>query len=106
MKEKRPVGRPRKNWTVTEQDVPLRVEVKDDQQVGHLNVRPHGHARNELEERINDLGDSWETESLFEDVIEDITEDRFFDDSNYTFDLFIPMILIHAVLPICTCVTF
>ncbi|KAI0377739.1 SIR2-domain-containing protein [Hypomontagnella monticulosa] len=80
MKEKRPVGRPRKNWTAAEQDVPLRVEVKDDQQVGHLNVRPHGHARNELEERINDLGDSWETESLFEDVIEDITEDRFFDD--------------------------
>ncbi|OTB03626.1 hypothetical protein M426DRAFT_59991 [Hypoxylon sp. CI-4A] len=58
-----------------------RVEVTDDQQVGHLNVRPHRQQpRNELEERINDLGESWETESLFEDVIDDIAEDRFFDD--------------------------
>lgn len=82
VKGKRPVGRPRKNWSVKEPEpAKIRVEVTDDQQVGHLNVLPHGHARNELEERINDLGDSWETESLFEDVIEDITEDRFFTDT-------------------------
>ena len=35
---------------------------------------------NELEEHVNDLGESWETESLFEDIIGDITEDRFFTD--------------------------
>ncbi|KAI1373570.1 SIR2-domain-containing protein [Hypoxylon crocopeplum] len=89
MKGKRPVGRPRKNWAEKKEPEPhkvhpgrVRVEVADDQQVGHLNVRPHGHGvpRNELEERINDLGDSWETESLFEDVIEDIAEDRFFNE--------------------------
>ncbi|KAI1458093.1 SIR2-domain-containing protein [Annulohypoxylon moriforme] len=92
---RRPVGRPRKS-NPSEKDAQrdaqkkdiqkksraskAQVEVADDQQVGHLNVRPHGQARNELEERISDLGDSWETESLFEDVIEDITEVSFFDD--------------------------
>ncbi|KAL7622525.1 NAD-dependent histone deacetylase sir2 [Parahypoxylon ruwenzoriense] len=81
VKGKRPVGRPRKSWPVKEPQPPrVRVEeVEDDQQVGHLTVQP-GRARNELEERVNDLGDSWETESLFEDVIEDIAEDKFFDD--------------------------
>lgn len=39
--------------------------------VAHTNL-------SELEERVNDLGDSWETESLFEDVLEDVTEDKFF----------------------------
>ncbi|KAK4109702.1 SIR2-domain-containing protein [Canariomyces notabilis] len=34
----------------------------------------------ELEERVNDLGESWETESLFEDALEDLAEDRFFTD--------------------------
>ncbi|KAI4865939.1 putative histone deacetylase SIR2 [Hypoxylon rubiginosum] len=81
VKGKRPVGRPRKNWSVRGSEPgKVRLEVTDDQQVGHLNIKPHGHARNELEERINDLGESWETESLFEDVIEDIAEDRFFTD--------------------------
>jgi NAD-dependent histone deacetylase SIR2 len=36
----------------------------------------------ELEERVNDLGESWETESLFEDALEDLAEDRFFTDGN------------------------
>ncbi|KAL1901890.1 NAD-dependent histone deacetylase sir2 [Sporothrix stenoceras] len=31
---------------------------------------------NDLEEHINDLGDSWETESLFEDVLDDLAEDN------------------------------
>ncbi|KAK0707479.1 DHS-like NAD/FAD-binding domain-containing protein [Lasiosphaeris hirsuta] len=35
---------------------------------------------NELEERVNDRGDSWETESLFRDSIEDLAEDKFFTD--------------------------
>lgn len=30
----------------------------------------------DLEEHINDLGDSWETESLFEDILDDLTEDN------------------------------
>ncbi|CAK7214194.1 NAD-dependent histone deacetylase sir2 [Sporothrix curviconia] len=30
----------------------------------------------ELEEHINDLGDSWETESLFEDILDDLTEEN------------------------------
>ncbi|KAI1769376.1 SIR2-domain-containing protein [Hypoxylon sp. FL1150] len=78
-KGKRPVGRPRKNYTTKSKG---RLAVSDDQQVGHLNIKPHGQARNELEERINDLGDSWETESLFEDIIDDITDDKFFNDDD------------------------
>jgi NAD+-dependent protein deacetylase SIR2 len=38
----------------------------------------------ELEERVNDLGDSWETESLFADVIGDLAEDRFFTEGKQT----------------------
>ncbi|ERS95960.1 hypothetical protein HMPREF1624_07495 [Sporothrix schenckii ATCC 58251] len=30
----------------------------------------------DLEEHINDLGDSWETESLFEDILDDLAEDN------------------------------
>ncbi|KAK3682511.1 DHS-like NAD/FAD-binding domain-containing protein [Podospora appendiculata] len=37
-------------------------------------------ALNELEEHVNDLGESWETNSLFEDALEDLAEDKFFDD--------------------------
>lgn len=31
---------------------------------------------NDLEDHINDLGDSWETESLFEDILDDLAEDN------------------------------
>ncbi|KAK4242748.1 SIR2-like protein [Achaetomium macrosporum] len=34
----------------------------------------------ELEERVNDLSESWETESLFQNALEDLAEDRFFTD--------------------------
>jgi NAD-dependent histone deacetylase SIR2 len=34
----------------------------------------------ELEERLNDLSESWETESLFEDAFEDLAEDKYFSD--------------------------
>lgn len=61
------------------------VEVEDDQQVGHLNLRPHGQDLEELGERIGDLDDSWEVQSLFEDVIEDITEASFYDDGKSIF---------------------
>jgi len=43
--------------------------------VAHTNL-------SELEERVMDLGDSWETESLFEDALDDLTEDKFFTDGN------------------------
>jgi NAD-dependent histone deacetylase SIR2 len=74
--------------------VPVKVEVKvqevpveDDQQVAHLSTKEvienqHSHI-NELEQRVVDLGESWETESLFEDVIEDLTEEKPFPDGNY-----------------------
>jgi len=54
-------------------------DLEDDIQngVAHTNL-------SELEERVNDLGESWETESLFEDVIGDLAEDRFFTDGEYT----------------------
>ena len=50
-------------------------EIKND--LKHGIVHP---ALNELEERVNDLGESWETESLFEDALEDLAEDKFFTD--------------------------
>ncbi|KAK4131001.1 SIR2-domain-containing protein [Trichocladium antarcticum] len=39
-----------------------------------------GPGLSELEERVNDLSESWETESLFQDALEDLAEDRFFTD--------------------------
>ncbi|KAI8946472.1 DHS-like NAD/FAD-binding domain-containing protein [Xylaria longipes] len=52
-------------------------EVIDDQQVGHLPLpQPIGDV-SELQDRVNDLGDSWETESIFEDIIDDLTHDTF-----------------------------
>ncbi|KAI1078884.1 SIR2-domain-containing protein [Whalleya microplaca] len=86
---KRPVGRPRKNWDVKgvkgvkgPQPTQVRVrEVLDDQHNGHLTATQQSHSQlTELEERVNDLGDSWETESLFEDVIDDLAEEEFFHD--------------------------
>lgn len=44
---------------------------------------PEAHAPpplSEMEERVMDLGDAWETESLFEDALEDLAEDKFFTD--------------------------
>lgn len=60
-------------------------EVVDDQQVGHLPLpQPiHGDV-SELQDRVNDLGDSWETESIFEDIIDDLTHDTFPPDGNYS----------------------
>ncbi|KAI0518100.1 DHS-like NAD/FAD-binding domain-containing protein [Xylaria bambusicola] len=51
-------------------------EVVDDQQVGHLPLPQPIHG-DELQERVDDLGDSWETESIFEDIIDDLTQDTF-----------------------------
>ncbi|KAI1758294.1 DHS-like NAD/FAD-binding domain-containing protein [Xylaria castorea] len=53
-------------------------EVIDDQQVGHLPLpQPILGDVSELQDRVNDLGDSWETESIFEDIIDDLTHDTF-----------------------------
>ncbi|KAI0400295.1 DHS-like NAD/FAD-binding domain-containing protein [Xylaria palmicola] len=53
-------------------------EVIDDQQVGHLPLpQPIYGDVSELQERVNDLGDSWETESIFEDIIDDLTHETF-----------------------------
>ncbi|KAI1124554.1 DHS-like NAD/FAD-binding domain-containing protein [Nemania abortiva] len=53
-------------------------EVIDDQQVGHLPLpQPIYGDVSELQDRVNDLGDSWETESIFEDIIDDLTQDTF-----------------------------
>ncbi|KAI0102298.1 DHS-like NAD/FAD-binding domain-containing protein [Nemania sp. FL0031] len=53
-------------------------EVIDDQQVGHLPLpQPMYGDVSELQDRVNDLGDSWETESIFEDIIDDLTQDTF-----------------------------
>lgn len=48
-----------------------------------VDAQPNGDANpglSELEERVNDLSESWETESLFQDALEDLAEDRFFTD--------------------------
>lgn len=55
----------------------------------------HG-ALNELEERVNDLGESWETESLFEDALDDLAEDKFFTDSEFLDLLSLQFALGHA----------
>jgi NAD-dependent histone deacetylase SIR2 len=34
----------------------------------------------ELEQRMDDQANRWETDSVFEDIIEDLTEDKFFTD--------------------------
>ncbi|KAJ3577955.1 hypothetical protein NPX13_g2611 [Xylaria arbuscula] len=56
-------------------------EVVDDQLVGHLPPPQPIHSDvSELQERVNDLGDSWETESIFEDIIGDISQETLPDD--------------------------
>lgn len=37
----------------------------------------------ELEQRMDDQAQRWETDSMFEDIIEDLTEDKFFTDGTY-----------------------
>ncbi len=44
----------------------------------------HNAGLSELEERVNDLSESWETESLFQDALEDLAEDRIFTDGTFS----------------------
>lgn len=37
----------------------------------------------ELEQRMDDQANRWETDSMFEDMIDDLTEDKFFTDGTY-----------------------
>lgn len=59
------------------------VEIDDDQKVSHLSVkeaiRNQEPQLSEFEQRLQDLGDSWETESLFEDIIEDLSDETAFE---------------------------
>src|SRR3569833_805989 len=56
-------------------------EIKKDIKTGVVH-----NALTELEERVNDLGESWESESLFEVALEDLTEDKFFDGMFFCFE--------------------
>ncbi|KAI1842022.1 hypothetical protein JX265_001330 [Neoarthrinium moseri] len=58
------------------------IPVDDDQQVAHLSMREaienqHPHL-SELEHRVNDLEETWETESIFEDIIDDLADESCF----------------------------
>ncbi|KAI2610596.1 SIR2-domain-containing protein [Hypoxylon sp. NC1633] len=109
MNGKRPVGRPRKGLEPMKDsnlengrasthstdstdgtlDYPqphpalVRVEValKKQMEVYSRTAREDGlvENRDELRERLEDLQDSWENNSLFEDILEDSSGDRFFD---------------------------
>jgi hypothetical protein len=45
-----------------------------------MSATTRGGGITELEEQIIDKADRWETDSMFEDIIEDLTEDKFFTD--------------------------
>ncbi|KAI1325969.1 SIR2-domain-containing protein [Xylariaceae sp. FL0255] len=77
---RQPTGRPRKSQGRARQQPQVHVtEVIDDQQIGHLPL-PQPIYNDELQDRVNDLGDSWETESIFEDIMDDLTQDTFPED--------------------------
>ncbi len=47
-------------------------ELQEDTQHGVVHTDETDPAVDELEERVNDLGESWETESLFAEILEDL----------------------------------
>lgn len=77
--------------TTRKSKVQIRIEqvaIDDDQQVSHLSFKEALHNQEpqltELEQRLHDIDDSWETESLFEDIIEDLSDDTAFKDGKTT----------------------
>lgn len=86
----RPKGSGTKNKaaaTSAKQKVQIKIQqvaIDDDQQVSHLSRREALHNQepqlSEFEQRVHDLGDSWENESLYEDIIEDLSDDTAFKD--------------------------
>lgn len=88
---KRRPGRPPKSAAL-KKDKQLEVQVQEVSNSNGvnsspLNVNGNGPTRNhiaELEERVRDRVDSWETESLYEDAIEGLAEETNFpDDGKY-----------------------
>ncbi|KAH8666341.1 DHS-like NAD/FAD-binding domain-containing protein [Xylariales sp. PMI_506] len=88
---KRRPGRPKSTAVTKTRKTKIQIKVKeisvqpDQEEVSHLTEEELLHHDesdpvSELHERVNDLGESWETESLFEDVIEDMAEDKIFVD--------------------------
>jgi hypothetical protein len=96
VKIKRRPGRPKGSKTKPKVPKVPRVVVNDDQQVAHLPLKEaveHHHGQvSELEARCKDLGDSWETESLFEDIIEDLSDETSLKNGKlaFSFSLYIP----------------
>lgn len=89
---KRGPGRPK--GSVNKKPAKARIQIKvaavkidDDQQVSHLTVkeviRNQEPQLSEFEQRLQDIGDSWENESLFEDIIEDLSDQTAFVNGNY-----------------------
>lgn len=86
----RPKGSGTKNKAATapaKQKVQIKIQqvaIDDDQQVSHLSRKEALHNQepqlSEFEQRVHDLGDSWENESLYEDIIEDLSDDTAFKD--------------------------
>lgn len=93
-------GRPPKNPALKKDNQPevQAPEVSKDHGNGSASVAVNGNGqpRNhiaELEERVRDRVDSWETESLYEDAIEGLAEETSFpDDGKYYHWLFNPYI--------------
>ena len=84
-------GRPRRTGARVKQVVDYNEkrhleELEEDIQHGvvHATDEPPS-SSNELEEHVNDLGESWETESIFADILDDLAEDKIFTDSEYFF---------------------
>ncbi|KAK6082895.1 Sir2 family protein [Seiridium cupressi] len=86
---KRGRGRPKGSGTKKAAKAKIKINIEevaidDDQKVSHLSVKEALHNQEpqltELEHRLHDLGDSWETDSLFEDIIEDLSDETAFKD--------------------------
>ena len=89
-------GRPRRTGARVKQVVDYNEkrhleELEEDIQHGvvHATDEPPS-SSNELEEHVNDLGESWETESIFADILDDLAEDKIFTDSEYYFFFYSP----------------
>ena len=93
-------GRPRRSGARVKQVVDYNEkrhleELEEDIQHGVVHATDEPSASNELEEHVNDLGESWETESIFADILDDLAEDKIFTDSKFCLDPPPPFFLSH-----------